>query len=83
MFSNRTYFSEIYPIAKKYDAGKALKTFVMKIGVPEELTDYGSKDQDGPGTNFMKCCRRNDISLTGTKPEKPNQNPEEGLIREV
>ena len=35
VFSNRTYFAEIYPMAKKYDAGQALKTFVMYLGVSE------------------------------------------------
>ena len=31
----------------------------------------------------MKCCRRNEISLTRTEPERPNQNPAERIIREV
>ena len=38
VFSNRTYFSEIYPTAKKADAGKALKTFVIDLFVREKLT---------------------------------------------
>ena len=33
--SNGTYFSEIYPMAKKSDEVQSLKTFVMKLGVPE------------------------------------------------
>ena len=70
-------------MAKKADAGQALKTFVVELGVPEELTFDESKDQISPGTEFMKCCRRNDILLTRTDPEKPNHNPEEGVIREV
>ena len=83
VFSNGAYFSEIYPMAKKADAGQALKTFVMELGVPEELTVDGSKEQNIPGTEFVKCFWRNDISLTRTDPERPNQNPSEGLIREV
>ena len=83
MFSNGAYFSEIYPMDKKADAGQALKIFVMKLGVPEYLNVNGSKQQNSPGTDFMKCCWRNDISLTGTEPDRPNQNPEEGVIREV
>ena len=35
VFSNGTYFAEIYPMAKKADAVQALKTFVMELGVPE------------------------------------------------
>ena len=35
VFFNGTYFSEIYPMSKKSDAGQALKTFFMEPGVPE------------------------------------------------
>ena len=31
----------------------------------------------------MKCCWTNYISLTIIEPERPNQNPEEGVIREL
>ena len=40
-------------MAKNSDAGQALKTFVMELGVPEELTVDGSKEQKSPGTEFM------------------------------
>ena len=83
VFSNGTYFAEIYPMARKADAGIALKTFVLELGVPEELTIDGSLEQNKPGTEFSKCCRRNDIKVTRTEPERPNQNPAEGVIREV
>ena len=43
VFSDRTYFAEIYPMAKKADARQALNTFLMELGVPEELTVNGSK----------------------------------------
>jgi hypothetical protein len=83
MFSNGTFFAEIYPMAQKADAGQALKTFVMELGVPEQLTIDGSKEQTMPGTEFMKCCRRNDIKIQRAEPEQPNQNPAEGVIHEV
>ena len=70
-------------MAKKTDAGQALQTFVMELDVPEELTVDESIEQNIPGTEFMKCCWRNDISLTRTKPEIPNHNPAEVVIREV
>ena len=35
VFSNGTYFAEIYPRSKKADAVQALKTFLMELGVPE------------------------------------------------
>jgi hypothetical protein len=83
VFSNATFFAKIYPMAGKADAGQALKTFVMELGVPKELTIDGSKDQTKPGMEFMKCCRRNDIKVQRTEPERPNQNPAKGVIREV
>ena len=35
VFYNGTYFSEIYTMFRKSDVGKALKTFLMELGVPE------------------------------------------------
>ena len=37
VFSNGTYFVKIYPMAKKADAGQAVKTFVVKLSFTEEL----------------------------------------------
>ena len=45
LFSNGTYFAEIYPMDKKANAVQAHKTFLMEFGVPEELTADGSKEQ--------------------------------------
>ena len=70
-------------MAKKDDTGKALKTFVMGLGIPEELMANGLQKKKIPGTELMECCRRNFISLTRTKPERPNHNPTEGLMTEV
>ena len=53
VISNGTYFAEIYPMAKKADTGKSLKTFVMELGVPEELTVDVSKEKNSPGTEFI------------------------------
>ena len=68
VLSNKTYFAEIFQMAKKADTGQSLKTFLMEIDVPEELKVDGSKEHNSPGTEFMKCCRMNEISLTRTKP---------------
>jgi hypothetical protein len=70
-------------MASKADAGQALKTFVTELGVPDELTIDGSKEQNSKGREFMKCCRRNDIKVHRTEPECHNQNPAEEVIREV
>ena len=40
-------------MANKADSRQALNTFVMELGVPEELTVDRSKEQNSPGTYFM------------------------------
>jgi hypothetical protein len=70
-------------MATKRDAGQALRTFCNEFGVPDELTIDGSLEQNAKGTDFMKNCRSNDIKVTRTEPERPNQNPAEGVIREI
>ncbi len=83
VFANGSFFAEACPMATKSDAGQALKTFTMELGVPEELTIDGSKEQTKPQTDFQKHCRRNNAKVTRTEPERPNQNPAEGVIREI
>ena len=83
VFSNGTFFSEIYLIARKSYDGIELKTFITEFLFPERLTNDGSKEQNVPGTEFMKCYRNNDIQVTRTEPKLPNQNLEEKLIWEV
>ena len=53
VFSNGTSFPEIYLIAKKADTVQALKTFLVELGVREELMVGGSKEQKSQGTEFM------------------------------
>jgi hypothetical protein len=83
VFSNGGLFAEVYPMARKADTGLALKSFIMEFGVPDDLTIDGSKEQNSKGTELMKSCRRNNIRVTRTELEQPNQNPAEGAIREV
>ena len=64
---------------KKSDTGKSLKVFTMELGVSEELMVDGSKEEKSPGTEFMKCCQRNEILLTRNEPEITNHNPAEGV----
>ena len=52
VFYNGTYFSETYLMAKKDDAGQVLKMFVIELGVPEELTVDGPKEQNSSWIDF-------------------------------
>ncbi len=83
VFANNNFFAEVYPMATKKDAGLAFKEFIKDYGVPEELTIDGSKEQNAKGTVFNKACRANDVKVTRTETERSNQNPAEGVIREV
>jgi hypothetical protein len=83
VFANGSFFAEVYPMNKKSQAGEALKEFINELGVPDELTIDGSKEQNMKGTLFMQTCRKHDIQVTRTEPERSNQNPAEGVIREV
>ena len=68
VFSNGTLFYEIYPMDIKSDPGIALKTFIIELGLTSCLTMYFSKDQNVPGTEFMKSFQRNNIQVTRTEP---------------
>lgn len=83
VFANTGYFAAIYPMDSKGKAGDALKTFCAEFGVPEKLTFDGSKEQTARGTEFMKQVRRNDINYHVIEPDRHNQNPCEGVIREI
>jgi hypothetical protein len=54
-------------MARKADAGLALETFSMELGVPGDLKIDGSKEQNSPGTEFMKTAEE-------TTSESPEQN---------
>ena len=62
VFANKGYFSKIYPMNSKGEAGDALRTFCREFGVPEHLTFDGSKEQTGKNTEFMSQIRKNDIN---------------------
>ena len=83
VFANKSYFSRIYPMDSKRKAEEALRLFCQEFGVPEKLTFDGSKEQTGKGTQFMKQIRRHDIDYHVSEPDLHNQNPVEGVIREL
>jgi hypothetical protein len=83
VFANKQYFSKIYPMSQKSKAGDALKLFCQEFGVPEKLTFDGSKEQTKPNTTFMKQIRQHDIDYHISEADLHNQNPCEGVIREL
>ena len=80
VFANSGYFSKLYPMATKGEAGDALKRFCLEFGVPESLTFDGSKEQCCKGTEFMSQIRKHNIDLHISEKGYHNQNPVEGII---
>ena len=83
VFANKSYFVTVYPLEKKSQAGEALRLFCREYGVPEHLIFDGSKEQNGRKTEFTRQIRQNDIDHHRIEPEFHNQNPCEGVIREL
>ena len=83
VFANKHYFSRIYPMDSKRKAGDALRLFCQEFGVPEKLTFDGSKEQTEKNTEFMKQIRTHNIDYHISEPNLHNQNPVEGVIREL
>ncbi len=67
----------------KSKAGDALKTFCQEFGIPHQLTFDGSKEQVKKGTTFMKTVKHYNIDYHISEPNLHNQNPAEGVIREI
>ena len=68
---------------RKGKAGEALRVFCQEFGVPERLTMDGAKEQIGSNSEFMHQIRKNGIDFHVIEPERHNQNPAEGVIREI
>ena len=83
VFSNDQYFAKIYPMDSKAKAGQALREFCRDFGIPQKLTFDGSKEQTQKGTEFMKSIRQYNIDYHISEASLHNQNPVEGVIREI
>ena len=83
IFANDKYFAKPYPLDTKSKAGDALKMFCRDYGIPEHLTFDGSKEQVNAGTTFMKTIRHYNVDHHISEPNLHNQNPVEGVIREL
>ena len=83
VFANHTCFSAICPMDRKVKAGEALRVFCQEFGVPERLTMDGAKEPIGSNSEFMHHNWNNGIDFHVIEPERHNQNPAEGVIREI
>ena len=83
VFANRDYFAKGYPISKKSDCHEALDKFIRDYGTPDSIKMDCSKEQTGQHTTFQKILKKYNIPSVVSEPDRPNQNPSEGTIREI
>ena len=67
----------------KHSAGDALHTFCQEFGITDKLTFDVSKEQGQRKTEFTKQIRNNGVDFHVIEPDRHNQNPCEGVIREI
>jgi hypothetical protein len=83
IFANEAYFAVFYPMDSKSKAGDALHTFCREYGAPEKLRFDGSKEHTGKNTEFQRQIRKHNIQQHVSEPNVHNQNPAEGVVREI
>ena len=83
VFANKEFFEAAYQIEKQGDAYEPIEWFVQDYGAPEILISDGAKEQVGRNSKFQAKLRKYGIKHKTSEPERSNQNPAEGTIREV
>ena len=63
--------------------GETLDDFFDDFGVHEHFTFYGFQSQVGKNAKLNKNLRRYKIDRRVSAPCQPNENPDEGSIREI
>jgi hypothetical protein len=75
IFSDGGFFAELYHMARKADAGLALKTFIMKFGFPNNLTIDESKKQNSKGTTFCEKLQKKQHPSHHNRTRAPELEP--------
>lgn len=83
VFSNSSFFTAVYPMRTKAQAGQALKEFIQDYGVMDTLITDGANEQTGKGTEMVNQVNKYDIKHKVIEPERYNQNCAESAIREL
>jgi hypothetical protein len=83
VFANKEFFAAAYPIERKADAHEPLDLFVNEYGAMELLISDGAKEQVGKHTEFQAKLKKYNIKSKVSERERSNQNPAEGVIREI
>ena len=83
IFANKNFFAAAYPITSKSQAHEPLDTFVRDYGAMDLLISDGAAEQVGKHTKFQAILRKYNITHKASERDRSNQNPAEGVIREI
>ena len=83
VFGNKDFFVESYPIEKRLDCHKALDRFVKDYGASDVMQYDSAPEQVGPHTKFQANMRKCGIKGHTAETKRSNQNPAEGVTREL
>ena len=83
VFANKHFFAAACPIERKADAHEPLDRFVNEHGAMEILISDGAKEQIGKHAEFQAKLKKHNIKSKVSERERLNQNPAEGVIREI
>ena len=81
VFTNGYGFDRVYPMTSKSEAHKALMTFIQDVGIPQDLTMDGAKEQ--LHGEMRKVVNAHHIKVNDTVPYSPWRNKAEASIREL
>ena len=83
VFANKEFFAAAYPIETKSDAHDPIDMFVNDYGAMDILISDGGAEQVGRHTQFQAKLRKYDIKSKVAEPDRHDQNPAEGVIRDI
>jgi hypothetical protein len=83
VFANKEFFAAACPVERKTNAHEPLDLFVNECGAMELLISDGAKEQVGKHAEFQAKLKKHDIKSKVSERERSNQNPAEGVIREI
>ena len=85
VYTHKGGFAKAYLLrdTKGDSVGNSLLDFIHEFGAPSMLTFDGAQNQFGKNTLFMKTLKEYRIPYHVSSPRRPNENPAEGMIREI
>ena len=85
IYSHKNGFTAAYHLHEATGdiLGYSLSSLIHEYGKPGHLKFDGIPTQTGNNTLFMKIMRRTQFPFHVSQSYRPNENPDEGCIREI